>query len=109
TGVISPDQYSFELLTVALTYMIVGGSGHWSGPVIATIVLGIFRDRVGFGGTSFENVVFGALLIAVMIVAPHGLSDRSVLRAVGRRLRRTRATASPVAPSLPERDRAEVG
>jgi branched-chain amino acid transport system permease protein len=96
TGVISPDQYNFNLLVVALTYMIVGGSGHWLGPAAATIVLGVFRDQLGLGGTSVENIVFGALLIVVMIVAPSGLSDRLLYRNLGRRLRRR--TAGPVTP-----------
>jgi branched-chain amino acid transport system permease protein len=88
TGVISPDQYSFKLLTVALTYMIVGGAAHWMGPLSATIVLGLLRDQLGLGGTSFENIFFGALLVVVMIVAPSGLSDRILYRDLGRTIRR---------------------
>lgn len=107
TGVISPDQYSFELLTVALTYMIIGGSGHWAGPLAVTIVFGIVRERLGLGGTSLENVVFGALLIVVMILAPSGLSDRVLYRDIGRWIRRRRTgrgttvVATAPAPAQP--------
>jgi branched-chain amino acid transport system permease protein len=116
TGVISPDQYSFKLLTVALTYMIVGGAGHWAGPLAVTVVLGFFRDELGLGGTAFENIVFGALLIAVMIVAPSGLSDRILYRDLGRWIRRRRTgggvrvvTAVPPGAAQPsERPRSGV-
>lgn len=90
TGVISPDQYGFDLLVVALTYMIVGGSGHWIGPLGMTVVLGIVRDRLGLGGTSLENIIFGSLLVAVMILAPAGISDRVMYRDIGRWIRRKR-------------------
>ena len=90
TFVISPDQYSFSLLVIVLTYMIVGGSGYWVGPVLATIALGALREYSGFAGTSWENVLFGALLIVVMLVAPNGLSDRGLYRPLLRRLRRGR-------------------
>jgi branched-chain amino acid transport system permease protein len=90
TGVISPDQYRFELLTVALTYMIVGGAGHWTGPLAVTIVLGMLREQLGFGGTGLENIVFGGLLVAIMILAPTGLSDRILYRDLGRWVRRRR-------------------
>jgi branched-chain amino acid transport system permease protein len=98
TGVISPDQYSFELLTVALTYMIVGGAGHWAGPLTVTIALGMLREQLGFGGAGVENIVFGALLVVIMILAPTGLSDRIIYRDLGRWLRRRRG-ARPVSAS----------
>lgn len=88
TGVISPEQYGFGLLVIVLTYMIVGGSGYWVGPVLATVVLGALREYAGFAGTSWENILFGTLLIVVMLVAPNGLSDRSLYRPLMRRLRR---------------------
>lgn len=95
TGVISPDQYSFQLLTVALTYMIIGGSVHWAGPLLATLILGELREQLGVAGTSLENIVFGALLVIVMLLAPNGLSDRVLYRRLLRRIRR-RGAAEPV-------------
>lgn len=80
TTVISPDQYSFNLLVVVLTYAIVGGSGHWIGPLAVTVALGVFRDQAGAAGTNWENIMFGVLLVAVMVLAPHGASDRRLWR-----------------------------
>jgi branched-chain amino acid transport system permease protein len=107
TGVISPEQYSFDLLIVALTYMIVGGSGHWTGPLAVTVVLGMLRDQLGLGGTSLENIIFGALLVVVMIVAPSGLSDRILYRDLGRWIRRKR-TGKGVAVVTSTSPRTEV-
>lgn len=94
TRVISPDQYGFELLVVILTFAIVGGSGHWVGPILATIAISVFLEYVGTAGTTWEHLVFGSLLIAIMLIAPNGLSDRALYRPLLRRLRRDPAPSS---------------
>lgn len=94
TGFISPEQYDFGLLVVVLTAAIVGGSGHWAGPVLVTLALGAFRESLDWAGTDWENLLFGVLLIAVMLVAPNGLSDARLWR----RLRRRPSPATLAAP-----------
>lgn len=82
-GVISPDQYSFTLLVVALTYVVVGGVAYWVGPMVAALALGVFHEVMRDVGTDWENITYGLLLIGLIMVAPQGLGDprlRSLLR-----------------------------
>lgn len=81
-GVISPDQYSFSLLVLALTYAMVGGFSHWSGPLAAAIVLGVLREQLRGVGTDVEDLAYGVLLVLIVFVAPRGLGDRRILGAV---------------------------
>jgi branched-chain amino acid transport system permease protein len=95
TGVISPDQYGFSLLIVIFTYALVGGVGHWIGPVLATVAFRVLQQNLGFVGTDWESAVYGGVLVLVMLVAPNGLTDRGLYRGVRRRFRR----AVPDVPS----------
>jgi branched-chain amino acid transport system permease protein len=87
-GAISPSQYSFSLLVIALTYAVVGGVAYWAGPLIAAIGLGLLNQFLHGSGTTIETAVYGFVLIALMFVAPQGLGDprlRSLVTAVARR------------------------
>lgn len=77
TTVISPGQYSFALLVVVFTYALVGGVGHWSGAVLATIAFLVIEYNLEFAGSDWEHFIYGAILVATMILAPGGLSSRS--------------------------------
>jgi branched-chain amino acid transport system permease protein len=85
TTVISPEQYGFTTLVVVFTYALVGGNGHWLGPVLVTWGVVLIRESLDFAGTEWENIVYGILLVVVMVLAPNGLSDRSLLRGIRRR------------------------
>jgi branched-chain amino acid transport system permease protein len=87
TSVISPDQYGFATLVIVFTYVLVGGNGHWAGPVLVTWGLTIMRDMLEFAGSNWEDIIYGVLLVLVLLVAPNGLSDRSLYRGIRRRLR----------------------
>lgn len=89
TMVISPDQYGFATLVIVFTYVLVGGNGHWAGPVLVTWALTALRDLMQVAGSHWEDVIYGVLLIVVLLVAPNGLSDRSLYRGLRRLLRRT--------------------
>lgn len=95
TMVISPDQYGFATLVIVFTYVLVGGNGHWAGPVLLTWGLTILRDLLQVAGSHLEDIVYGVLLVVVLLVAPNGLSDRSLYRGLRRRLRERRRTPSP--------------
>ncbi|MDA0636098.1 branched-chain amino acid ABC transporter permease [Nonomuraea sp. MCN248] len=94
TMVISPDQYGFATLVIVFTYVLVGGNGHWAGPVLLTWGLTILRDMLHVAGSYWEDIVYGVLLVLVLLVAPNGLSDRSLYRGLRRRWR-GRANPSP--------------
>lgn len=95
TTVISPDQYNFALLVMVFTYALVGGVGHWSGAVVATIAFRLIEENLEFVGSDWEPFIYGAILVVAMVVAPGGISSRATWRPLLRRLG-------------PARDRGEV-
>jgi len=95
TTVISPDQYGFATLVIVFTYVLVGGNGHWAGPVLVTWGLTILRDSLHFAGSNWEDVIYGVLLVVILLVAPNGLSDRSLYRGLRRRWRARRDQPAP--------------
>ncbi|MDA0160313.1 branched-chain amino acid ABC transporter permease [Solirubrobacter ginsenosidimutans] len=92
-GVISPDQYSFTLLVVALTYVVVGGVAYWVGPMVAALALGVFHELMRDVGTDWENITYGLVLIVLILLAPQGLGDPR-LRKLFRRRRPKRPAAA---------------
>jgi branched-chain amino acid transport system permease protein len=92
-GVISPDQYNFTLLVVALTYVVVGGVAYWAGPMAAALALGVFHELMRDVGTDWENIAYGLLLIVLILLAPQGLGDPRLARLFRRRRRRAPAAA----------------
>ncbi|MFF5108166.1 branched-chain amino acid ABC transporter permease [Streptosporangium sp. NPDC000509] len=95
TTVISPDQYGFATLVIVFTYVLVGGNGHWAGPILVTWGLTILRDSLHFAGSNWEDVIYGVLLVVILLVAPNGLSDRSLYRGLRRRWRGRRDHPAP--------------
>ena len=77
------------MLVVVFTYALVGGVGHWSGGVLATIGFLVIEHNLDFAGSDWEHFIYGAILVATMILAPGGLSSRAtwapVRRAIDRR------------------------
>ncbi len=74
---IAPDLFnSFEGVELALM-VLLGGSRRLMGPVVGAIIVGFLPDVldvIGIGLTPFQRqIVFGAMLIAVIILLPHGL------------------------------------
>jgi branched-chain amino acid transport system permease protein len=101
TTVISPDQYNFGLLVVVFTYALVGGVGHWSGAVIATVAFRVIEENLEFAGSDWENFIYGAILVLMMILAPEGLSSRATWQPLLRRWSfRRRPAVAPVVPPV---------
>jgi len=76
-GHIAPDLFnSFEGVGLALM-VLLGGSRRLMGPLVGAIIVGFLPeilDVIGIGLTPFQRqIVFGAMLIAVIILLPHGL------------------------------------
>ena len=74
---IAPDLFnSFEGVELALM-VLLGGSRRLMGPLVGAIIVGFLPevlDVIGLGLTPFQRqIVFGALLIAVIILLPRGL------------------------------------
>jgi branched-chain amino acid transport system permease protein len=96
--VVSPSQYNFVLLTIALTYAMVGGVEHWLGPIVSAGVLITFREWTRSQGTDKQNLAFGILLVLVLLLLPGGLADPKIADA-GRWMR-TKLTGSRGGPPV---------
>ncbi|MTD15967.1 hypothetical protein GIS00_18690 [Nakamurella sp. YIM 132087] len=94
-GVISPDQYNFTILVLALTYAVVGGVTHFSGALIAALVFGLFHELLRGAGTTAENIGYGIVLVLLMLIAPRGLGDPRLARLLRRILPGGRRRAVP--------------
>lgn len=93
TVTISPGQYDFTLLVQILAMTMIGGAYHWSGGVIAAVVIGIIQQDLGQAGPLVQGLLYGGLLVAVMMLLPEGIVDRRLLRWARAHLSRGRAIA----------------
>lgn len=101
SGSIAPSQYNFSLLVMVFTYALVGGVGHWAGPVLTAVVVTIAREQLGFAGSDWEEILYGVLLVVTMIVAPKGLSDRELWHSFAGWIRRRAGRGTVEQPSAP--------
>ncbi|PYE54142.1 branched-chain amino acid ABC transporter permease [Deinococcus yavapaiensis] len=86
-AITSPNQ-TFQILL----FVIVGGIGTLTGPVIGTFVVTIALQFLQ-GFQQYQLLIFGPLLVLLVLFAPHGLMGlwiRSTLKS-----RRPRASATP--------------
>jgi branched-chain amino acid transport system ATP-binding protein/branched-chain amino acid transport system permease protein len=91
-GYVSSETMTLDRSLALLIVVVVGGLGHAYGPLLGALFL------VGMSQTvadlyHWANYIFGALLLAVMVFMPDGLSG--LLH--GRRRPRAAASASPAA------------
>jgi branched-chain amino acid transport system permease protein len=76
------DQGSFpaseSVLLFSLT--VIGGAGHWAGPIVAGLLLRAFPallNDFGING-NVATMIFGAGLLHALITAPQGVSGQLV-------------------------------
>jgi branched-chain amino acid transport system permease protein len=56
---------------------VLGGRRHWLGPVIGAVFIVVLQDRLSaLGLESWENIIMGALLAGLVVVAADGLYGR---------------------------------
>jgi branched-chain amino acid transport system permease protein len=103
TTVISPEQYGFGFFIPLLTYALVGGNGHWLGPVLTAWVLIALRRWFAFEEQHWEDLLYGGLLILVMLLVPAGLTDPKLLRRFSSGRRRRKLAGEVSAPAQPLR------
>jgi branched-chain amino acid transport system permease protein len=90
---LSPESFPVLLSLEVLMMVIIGGKRTVLGPVLGTAVLVVVLDWIP--ASELRGVLYGAALVAALILFPDGLLG-SDWRRVVRRLRRTRSPA--VAP-----------
>ena len=68
------SAFSLNYSVSALAMPIIGGTGHWIGPVIGAVLLGTVQQVVTVTVTSELNVlVVGVLLVLFVVAAPEGI------------------------------------
>jgi branched-chain amino acid transport system permease protein len=92
-GFVEPSGFSFQLLVLLLTAVIIGGMTRVAGPLLgALVVFGLGEVLRDFA--SYRNMLNGALIVAVVAFAPEGIS--APLQAwVRKALARVRPAAGP--------------
>lgn len=75
TQVVGLDSVSFELSANALVMLVLGGLGNLYGALVGTVIFMGFEHVVSAINPFHWMTMVGALLIAVVLAAPGGLSD----------------------------------
>ena len=95
TGFVSPETLHWSLSGMTLMMVIVGGAKALWGPALGAVVYFLFKDVVGDFATHWMSI-FGVVLIAVIVFAPHGIAGL-----LGRiRLRKPAPAAAQPAPTF---------
>jgi branched-chain amino acid transport system permease protein len=112
-SVTSPSGFTLNLSLSLLTAIVIGGLGSLSGAVLGSFVLvylpvwtGGFASSLNLSSNVANNVplaIYGIVLIVAILVFPRGVAGgvASIVHAVTRMLRSSRATALPAAPKTP--------
>ncbi len=106
---ITPGDYGFNLLVMALAMVVLGGRttvwGALVGAAVLTSLPEIFRVFA-----EYRNVVQGILLMLVIVYLPRGVADTLIARWRDRRLRRgLQVRPNTAAPARPDAPAASVG
>lgn len=77
-GYISPDgAFDLAFSVKPVVYSVIGGLGMWAGPVIGSGVMEIVSTSLTLLSPTLKaisQVVFGAILVLVVLVAPQGIA-----------------------------------
>lgn len=79
TKVVGLDSLSFNLSAEALVMLVLGGTGKLFGAMVGTLVFVWFEDAVSAINPFHWLTIVGALLIAVVLFAPTGLTGSAQL------------------------------
>lgn len=75
--VITPEDFSAEFSIFFLLMIVVGGLGRLWGPVVGTLVFFMLPELMG-SLQSWRLLIYGGLLLALMIFAPHGIAGMAL-------------------------------
>jgi ABC-type branched-subunit amino acid transport system permease subunit/ABC-type branched-subunit amino acid transport system ATPase component len=88
--VVTPDDFTADFSIFFLLTVVLGGLGTLWGPVIGALVFFLIPELLA-GLQSWRMLIYGCLLLALMLFAPHGLVG--ALRQAWRRFAPPRAPA----------------
>jgi branched-chain amino acid transport system permease protein len=86
-GAVSPTEFSLTLAVSQLAFIIFGGLGTVSGAIVGTAVLTLLPEYFRSVGQN-EGILYAAVLLAMVIVAPRGIVPLAIdsARRIERRL-----------------------
>ncbi|MBI3373388.1 MAG: branched-chain amino acid ABC transporter ATP-binding protein/permease [Betaproteobacteria bacterium] len=99
SGYVSSDAFNLDRSLAMLIVVVVGGLGHRYGPVLGAVFLVAMNQAIADLYT-YSNFIFGALLLAVMVFLPDGLSGLGALVRRKRPASLRRNEAGPGAPGV---------
>ncbi|HEX7967691.1 MAG TPA: ATP-binding cassette domain-containing protein, partial [Stellaceae bacterium] len=92
SGFVGPSAFTFFQSILFLLVVIVGGAGTTAGPLVGAVLV-VLLPQLGARFAEYQLLIFGALLLVVLWLAPEG-----VVGALARPLRR-RAGAPSIGPA----------
>jgi branched-chain amino acid transport system permease protein len=114
-GLVTPDQFQFNVSVLVLSMLVLGGMGNITGVIVGSFVLSfingfllpqstVIAHNIGLTGLDFTNyrfMLYGIILVAMMLFRPEGL--------VPSRQRKAELRAEGDDPSLVAQENAEYG
>jgi ABC-type branched-subunit amino acid transport system permease subunit len=76
---VTPEVFGFQLVVVALTVVVVGGSRSWVGVFLGAVIFTWLPEIIAFAG-QWRSVVYGLIVATAAIYIPGGIWG-SILRA----------------------------
>lgn len=79
-GFIDPSSASLDMSIVFLSMVLLGGSGNFRGPVVGAVIMLLIPEALRFldlpdaVGASIRVMLYGAMLILLMHIRPHGVA-----------------------------------
>jgi branched-chain amino acid transport system permease protein len=66
--------FNLDVPLFVIVMSVLGGRGHWAGPMVGAIYVYTLQNRLASGGfEGWSLIVLGVILILVMLLAPQGL------------------------------------
>ena len=75
-GVVDATQFEFSFSIFIFAMVVLGGLGSITGVVVGAIILSVVNNyllRDVFDVSAFTSGIYGAILVAVMLLRPQGL------------------------------------
>ena len=80
-GYVSPEVIGLGMVTLLFTMLFVGGIGTTTGPILGAILISVLPSLLA-RFQDYRQLVYGALLLAVIMFAPRGVHSLGQLRKV---------------------------
>ncbi|HEY4371217.1 MAG TPA: ATP-binding cassette domain-containing protein [Burkholderiales bacterium] len=82
-GMVTPSAFNFSQSILFVLVVVIGGGGSVAGPLVGAAIVVLLPEMVS-GLAEYSQLLFGALLLVVLWIAPEGIVG-AVRRFIGRR------------------------